>query len=124
MKFLLFKPIFLFKFVKNFLTQMVRIYDYYGLEVYFINKAELPIVVYARRNDTESAMSITFKNGLVDDIHFIPVEKELDPEDRELFHLLVERNISDIIKAWLDVFLYKKSVELEVIKSNIRSESN
>lgn len=124
MKFLLFKPIFLFKFVENFLTQMVRIYDYYGLEVYFINKAELPIIVYARRNDAESAMSITFKNGLVDDIHFIPVEKELDPEDRELFHLLVEKNISEIIKAWLDVFLYKKSVEMEVIKSNIRSESN
>lgn len=124
MKFLLFKPIFLFKFVKNFLTQMVRIYDYYGLEVYFINKAELPIIVYARRNDAESAMSITFKNGLVDDIHFIPVEKELDPEDRELFHLLVEKNISEIIKAWLDVFLYKKSVELEIIKSNIRTESN
>lgn len=124
MKFLLFKPIFLFKFVENFLTQMVRIYDYYGLEVYFINKAELPIIVYARRNDAESAMSITFKNGLVDDIHFIPVEKELDPEDRELFHLLVEKNISEIIKAWLDVFLYKKSVELEIIKSNIRTESN
>ncbi len=124
MKFLLFKPIFLFKFVENFLTQMVRIYDYYGLEVYFINKAELPIIVYARRNDAESAMSITFKNGLVDDIHFIQVEKELDPEDRELFHLLVEKNISEIIKAWLDVFLYKKSVELEIIKSNIRTESN
>lgn len=124
MKFLLFKPIFLFKFVENFLTQMVRIYDYYGLEVYFINKAELPIIVYARRNDAESAMSITFKNGLVDDIHFIPVEKELDPEDRELFHLLVEKNISEIIKAWLDVFLYKKSVEMEIIKSNIRTESN
>lgn len=124
MKFLLFKPIFLFKFVENFLTQMVRIYDYYGLEVYFINKAELPIIVYARRNDAESAMSITFKNGLVDDIHFIQVEKELDPEDRELFHLLVEKNISEIIKAWLDVFLYKKPVELEIIKSNIRTESN
>ena len=114
----------MFKFVENFLAQMVRIYDYYGLEVYFINKAELPIIVYARRYDAESAMSITFKNGLVDDIHFIPVEKELDPDDRELFHLLVEKNIPDIIKAWLDVFLYKKPVELEVIKSNIRTESN
>lgn len=124
MKFLLFKPIFLFKFVENFLTQMVRIYDYYGLEVYFKDKAELPIVVHARRNDTESAMSVTFKNGLVDDILFIPVEKELDPEDRELFHLLVEKNISEIIKAWLDVFLYKKPVELEIIKSNIRTESH
>jgi hypothetical protein len=103
---------------------MVRIYDYYGLEVYFKDTAELPIVVYARRNDTESAMSVTFKNGLVDDILFIPVEKELDPEDRELFHLLVEKNISEIIKAWLDVFLYKKPVELEIIKSNIRTESH
>ena len=113
----------MFKFVENFLAQMVRVYDYYGLEVYFKNKAELPIVVYARRNDTESAMCLTFNIGLVDNIHFIPVEKELDPEDRELFHLLVERNISEIIKAWLDVFLYKKPVEVEVIKSNIRSEN-
>jgi len=102
---------------------MVRIYDYYGLEVYFKDKAELPITVFARRNDTESAMCVTFNNGLVDDILFIPVEKELDPQDRELFHLLVEKNISEIIKAWLDVFLYKKNVEVEVIRSNIRSES-
>lgn len=100
---------------------MVRLYDYYGLEVYFKNKADLPITVYARRGDTESAMTITFKNGLVDDIHFLEVEKELDDQDRELFRLLMERNISEIIKLWLDVFLYKKTVEMEVIKSNLKS---
>jgi hypothetical protein len=113
----------LFKFVENFLTQMVRIYDYYGLEVYFQDKAELPITVFAKRNDAESAMTVTFNNGLVDDILFIPVGKELDPEDRELFHLLVEKNISEIIKAWLDVFVYNKAIEVEVIRSNIRTES-
>lgn len=111
----------MFKFVEKILTQMVRVYDYYGLEVYFKNKAELPITIYARRGDAESGMSITFRNGLVDDIHFIEVEKELDNEDRELFRLLLEKNISEIIKAWLDVFLYKKTIEVEVIKSNIKS---
>jgi hypothetical protein len=101
---------------------MVRLYDYYGLEVYFKNKAELPITVFAKRGDSESAMSITFKNGLVDDIHFLQVEKELDDEDRELFRLLMERNISEIIKMWLDVFLYKRPVEMEVIKSNLKEQ--
>lgn len=98
---------------------MHLIFDYYGLEVYFKSTPELPIKIYARRDQSESAMSITFKNGLVDDIHFLNVEKELDHEDREIFRLILEKNISEIIKAWLDIFLYNKPVEPEIIKSKI-----
>jgi hypothetical protein len=101
---------------------MHLIYDYYGLVVYFKEYPELPIKVYASRDDAESSMSITFKNGLVDDIHFLQVNKELDHEDREVFRLILERNISEIIKAWLDIFLYNKSVEPEIIKTNIKSQ--
>lgn len=101
---------------------MVRLYDYYGLEIYFSDKAELPITVYARRGENESAMTITFRNGLVDDIHFIEVGKELDEEDRENFRLIMELNISEIIKSWLDTFLYHRPVEQEVIKFNIKQK--
>ncbi len=98
---------------------MVRLYDYYGLEVYFKNKAELPITVFARRGEHESAMTITFKNGLVDDIHFLDVVNELDDNDREMFRLIMEKNISEIIKMWLDVFLYMRPIEMEFIKSKL-----
>ncbi|MCC6817426.1 MAG: hypothetical protein IT245_00845 [Bacteroidia bacterium] len=98
---------------------MVRLYDYYGLEVYFKNNILLPITVYARRGANESAVSIHFKNGLVDTIHFLELENELDDNDRETFRLIIEQNMSEIIKLWLDNFLYHKEIPFEIIKNKI-----
>lgn len=102
-------------------VRMVRLYDYYGMEVYFKNKAELPISVFGRRADKESGMVLHFNKGLVDSIQFIAMENDLDHEDKETFRLIIEQNISEIIKSWLDAFLYKKEIEMEIIKTRISS---
>lgn len=113
----------MFKFVKYFLTQMIALYDYYGLEVFFKKDISLPISVYARRDNKESCIRIEFKDGLVKSVAMDPEINALDADDAETFMLLTEKNISEIVKSWLDAFIYNKEVSSEIIKINIRENA-
>ena len=46
-------------------------------------------------------------------------ENELDTEDFTAFTALIDNNSSEIIKLWLDIFLYGKDHEVEVIKTKL-----
>lgn len=99
---------------------MFPIYDYYGLHVYFKSNNGLPITIYGKRNEQESACQLCFENGLIQGPVLLTSENELDEDDKSVFLLLIENNSSEIIKHWLDIFLYKKPVQAEIIKSKIK----
>jgi|GEM_PF-1583781 len=101
---------------------MNLIYDYYGLLVYFRDEAELPMTVYGSRGGRESAICIHFSNGLMQAPEMQTSANELDEEDAAVFKLLVDKNSSEIIKLWLDIFLYGKKPEPEIIRQNIREQ--
>ncbi len=103
---------------------MIPVYDYYGLMVSFKNEASLPIIVCGNRETRESRIVIRFNKGLMETPKWLRSDNELDEEDRKILILLVERNISEIIKLWLDIFLYNKAVEPEIIKYNIRNSKS
>lgn len=102
---------------------MVLVYDYYGLNVFFRKTVTTPVSVFASRADKESCILITFNDGLVNSINFEDSTNPLDEEDKATFMLLVEKNVSEIVKFWLDAFLYNKEIVPEVIKSNIRENA-
>jgi hypothetical protein len=103
---------------------MVALFDYYGLMVFFKKNISIPISVYAKRGERESCMEIVFQNGLVKSITPVQQDNELDKEDNELFKLLIEKNISEIIKFWLDAFLYDKEVPMEVITGKLQESAS
>lgn len=98
---------------------MKPIYDYYGLIISFKQEAILPILLVAHRGNRFSTYSIGFSEGLMDAPKHIKGEHELDAEDFNLFTTLIENNSSEIIKLWLDIFLYGKDHEVEVIKTKL-----
>ncbi len=100
---------------------MYIIYDYYGLEICFRDEACLPITVYGRRNDRESIAIIQFRDGLLLPHEFRSSTNELDTDDQHAFDRLLEKNASELIKFWIDIFLYRKHIETEIIKSKIDS---
>lgn len=100
---------------------MQLVYDYYGLEICFGNEACLPIVVHGCRGHHSSSMRISFSNGLLNSPELLETEQPLDNEDLETFRLIVEKNASELIKQWLDVNLYGKTLEPEIIRQKISS---
>jgi hypothetical protein len=98
---------------------MKPIYDYYGLIISFKKEPSLPILLQAERGNRCSAFSIGFSEGLMDTPKHIIGERELDSEDFISFTKLIENNSSEIIKLWLDIFLYGKDHEVEVIKTKL-----
>lgn len=102
----------------------ICIYDYYGLELLFSGDSGLPIVVIGKRGEFEDRIRLTFREGLLNQPEYIQGEHSLDPDDSQLFRLLVEKNSSEIIKKWLDVYLYNRPVETEKILYNIRESGN
>lgn len=98
---------------------MKPIYDYYGLIISFKKEASLPILLLAHRGNRFSMFSIGFSDGLMDAPKHIMGEHELDAEDFSSFTKLIENNSSEIIKLWLDIFLYGKDHEVEVIKTKL-----
>jgi hypothetical protein len=98
---------------------MVPIIDYYGLIIYFKNEGVLPIQVYGKRNELLGKATILFENGLLMPIKIDASNSTLDEEDMKNFMLLLEKNSSEIIKLWLDNFLYKNVIEIDIIKQKL-----
>lgn len=103
---------------------MVLVYDYYGLNVYFLKDISTPITIFAGRGNKESSILIAFKNGLVNQIEMVQTENPLDEEDQHTFSLIVEKNISEIVKHWLDTFVYNQDFSPEIIKHNIKEKAD
>lgn len=97
------------------------IYDYYGLELILDKNDHEPVKIYGKRGDTISSAKIVFTEGLFSDILVKNVEEEpkLSEEDELLMCSVIESYLSEIIVAWLNVFVYNKKVETEVIKKKL-----
>lgn len=100
-------------------TIMIKIYEYYGLEVYFENDKQLPIRVFAKRDKAISFKIIRFKEGLLDTIRDKQTNHPLDEHDQALFNNIFDTNISVIIKNWIDYFVYERKLQTEIITKKI-----
>ncbi len=97
------------------------LYDYFGLEVYFQGESTLPITVYGKRGNLKAVKTIVLKDGLLAGIKDSKVDSPLDDSDQELFNQLVERNVTEIIKSWIDIYVYGKKKQPELIKQRLSS---
>ena len=97
------------------------LYDYFGLEVYFQGEPTLPITVYGKRGSLKAAKNIFLKDGLLHSIKDNKVDNALDDSDQELFNQLVESNVAEIIKSWIDIYVYGIKKQPELIKNRLSS---
>jgi hypothetical protein len=97
------------------------LYDYFELEVYFQGESTLPITVYCKRGNLVAAKTIFLKDGLLQSIKDNKVDNALDDSDQELFSQLVESNVAEIIKSWIDIYVYGIKKQPELIKNRLSS---
>lgn len=107
------------------LCKMISLFDYYDLKIHFRKKDLEPLHVYGSRGDRYSVAKIIFENGLFEriDVSSVPDYEELDEIDTNKMRLLILNHLDEVIKRWIDFYLYKKDVEEEIITQKIEGDN-
>jgi hypothetical protein len=102
-----------------YLSTDKHLFDYLGLQIYLSINDNKPLTFYGRSEyDTRiSKAVIHLKDGIYKGIDILKVGEfeELDENEKRQLMKLIDANLSDIIKYWIDFYVYKKEVPFERI---------
>jgi len=97
------------------------VFEYYHLLLSFQPEDHEPVRIYAHFGDKANKVLISFERGVFRqaEIEAVDGHEPLDQEDRERFLLLIDMYLSDIVRAWIDYFVFHKPISREVIMRRI-----
>ena len=100
---------------------MPKLYEYFGLIVLFYSNDHEPIHVHGKYQDLESKAEIIFNSGKFEEIRISEVsgKKPLDNKNMKKFKKLVEKYRDDIVRKWVDFFVYNIEISSEKITERI-----
>ena len=100
---------------------MPKLYEYFGLIILFYSNEHEPIHVHCKYQDKESKAEIIFENGEFVEVRITKVKgkEPLDANNRKLFKKFVEFYHDEIVRKWVDFFVYNKVVVAEKITKKI-----
>jgi hypothetical protein len=100
---------------------MPKLYEYFGLIILFYSLEHEPIHVHGKFQDRESKAEIIFENGKFVKIVISEVEgkKPLDVSHLKKFVKLVETYRDDIVRKWIDFFVYNIEITPEKITKKL-----
>jgi hypothetical protein len=101
---------------------MPKLYDYFGLRVYFYANDHEPVHVHGFYQGRESKAELIIENGVVTAIRIAPVAgmKPLAGKARSDFELLVSRRADDIVEKWIEFFVHHRPVRSETITRRLK----
>lgn len=101
---------------------MPKLYDYFGLRVYFYANDHEPVHVHGFYQGRESKAELIIVNGVVTGIRILPVKGMKPLAGRALadFELLVSRRADDIVEKWVDFFVHHRPVQAESITRKLK----
>jgi hypothetical protein len=96
---------------------MPKLFEYFGLVVRFYSNEHEPIHVHGVYRDRESRADIVIRDGRVVEIRFMTVKgrKPLGASQDRDFRKLVAHFEDDIVRKWVDFFVFHKHVDPEII---------
>lgn len=100
---------------------MITIFNYFDLKIHFLKKDVRPLYIYANRDDKWSVGCVKFKNGLFDQIEIVGREgfDPLDELDINRMKLLIINNLDEVIKRWIDFYIFDRPIQSEMITDRI-----
>lgn len=101
---------------------MPKLYDYFGLRVYFYANDHEPVHVHGFHQGRESKAELIIVNGVVTGFRILPVQGMRPLTGRALsdFELLVSRRAGDIVEKWVDFFVHHRPVQAETITRKLK----
>jgi hypothetical protein len=96
-------------------------YEYFGLTVLFYSHEHEPIHVHGKYQGKESKAEIIYENGkfLKVVLKTVAGKEPLDEQNLKKFKKLVEYYRDDIVRKWVDFFIFNKAIEPERITKKI-----
>ena len=103
------------------IVSMPKLYEYFGLIFLFYSQEHEPIHVHGKFQDKESKAEIVFEDGKFKEIVIKEVagKEPLDLQNLKKFKKIVELYRDDIVRKWIDFFVYNREISPEKITKKI-----
>jgi hypothetical protein len=101
---------------------MPKLYEYFGLVVFFYANEHEPIHVHGEFQGGHARAEIILKEGKVLRIVFSNVKGKppLAGSKMKDFHVLVRARADDIVRRWVDFFVFNRHNEPEIITRKLK----
>ncbi len=101
---------------------MPKLYEYFGLVVYFHAREHEPVHVHGECQGRESRAEIITRNGKVVRVvvRAIPGRRPLTGAKLRDFKTLAARKADDIVRRWVDFHVLHKHTEPEIITRKLK----
>jgi hypothetical protein len=101
---------------------MPKLYEYFGLIVFFYSNEHEPIHVHGKDQNTESKAELIIADGKIVEIRYANVKgrRPLDANQFRDFQVVVEHFAEEIVQKWIEYFILHKSVPSQTIRRRIR----
>ena len=100
---------------------MPKLYEYFGLIILFYSNEHEPIHVHCKHQGKESKAEIIFEDGKFVEVRITEVKGKapLDQQNIKKLKKLVEVYRDDIVRKWVDFFVYNKTITPETITKKL-----
>jgi uncharacterized protein DUF4160 len=101
---------------------MPKIYEYLGILILFYSNEHEPIHVHAKKGESESKAEFYLSNGLITEIIISNIKgtEPLSGKELKNFKVFLAHYAEQIVKKWIDYFVYHKNVEFERINKKLK----
>ena len=101
---------------------MPKIFEYLGILIFFYSNEHEPIHVHGKYDGCESKAEFFIVDGKIVEIRIKLVKgtKPLSGSKLKDFKTFLEKYADEIVKKWIDYFVYHKNVEFERINTRIK----
>ena len=101
---------------------MPKLYEYFGLVVFFYTNEHQPIHVHGEFQGGYARAEFFLKDGKILRIVFsnITGKRPLPAAKLKDFRLLVKAKADDIVRRWIECFVFKKHIAPEIISRKLK----
>lgn len=101
---------------------MPKLYDYFGLRIYFYANEHEPIHVHGFHQGRESKAELIIVNGEIVRIRFVEVSgmRPLTGSALSDFKIVVAHRAADIVAKWVDFFVHHRAIQSERITRRLK----
>src|SRR5881296_3520137 len=101
---------------------MPKLYEYFGLRIYFYANDHEPVHVHGFYQGRESKAELVIVNGVVTGVRIVAVAgmKPLTGRTRADFETLVSQRAEDIVGKWIEFFVRHRPVKAENITRKLK----
>jgi len=101
---------------------MPKIFEYFGIIIFFYSNEHEPIHVHASYGGLESKAEFYIINGIISEIKIklVSGKRPLDTTRLKDFEKFLGVYAEQIVKKWIDYFVYHKDVSFEKITKKLK----